>query len=117
MPETLPRGSRLRRRREFLAVQGEGKKLHTPSFLVFVRPRADALAAPARLGITVSRKVGGAVARNRIKRVVREVFRRHRSFFPQGIDLVFVAKRAVPVLGYEQATAEVEKLCERFFQR
>lgn len=41
-----------------------------------------------RLGLSVSRKVGGAVVRNRWKRLLREAFRLHRSEFPSGIDLV-----------------------------
>ena len=115
-PEALRKGSRLRKRRQFLAVQGEGKKLQSRSFLVFVRPQADA-AGPTRLGITVSRKIGSAVERNHVKRLVREVFRRHKALFPRGVDVVFVAKRAAPELSYEQARAEVEGLCERYFQR
>lgn len=45
----------------------------------------------ARLGLSVSRRVGGAVERNRWKRLAREVFRRHRARLPVGVDLVVVA--------------------------
>jgi ribonuclease P protein component len=44
-----------------------------------------------RLGITVSSKVGNAVTRNRIRRRLREIFRRHRAAVPQGIDVVLIA--------------------------
>lgn len=68
---------------------------------------STATPAHARLGITVTRKVGNAVRRNRIKRVVREVFRRNRQAFPAA-DLVFVAKRdAGADLGYDQVLREV----------
>lgn len=46
-----------------------------------------------RLGVTVTRKVGKAVKRNRIKRLVREAYRRERASLPVGIDMVWVAKR------------------------
>lgn len=46
-----------------------------------------------RLGITVTKKVGHAVFRNRVKRWVREAFRQERERFPPGWDIVFVAKR------------------------
>lgn len=103
-PEGFPRRLRLRRRREFLRVQRGGRKVHTRFFLVFVAPtprsvaRAEALEGRPRLpgprlGVTVTRKVGKAVKRNRIKRLVREAFRRERASLPTGVDMVWVAKR------------------------
>jgi ribonuclease P protein component len=110
----LPRRERVRKRREFVAIQGHGKKLHTDSFLVFVRARAGD-ERPARLGITVSKKIGGAVERNRVKRLVREAFRRHKAFFPHGLDVVFVAKRAAVDVGLQQVTREIDRLCRKHF--
>ena len=114
--EGLPRGERLRKRAGFQAVQGKGRKLHTESFLVFVLPQK--LQSPqrtTRLGITVSKKVGGAVQRNRVKRLVREAFRRRKALFPQGLDLVFVAKRSAVEAEFDQVVREIEKLCSRHF--
>jgi ribonuclease P protein component len=110
--QSLPRRERVRKRREYVAVQGQGRKLHTDSFLVFCQPRAQ---SPTRLGITVSKKVGGAVERNRVKRLVREVFRRNKALFPQGLDIVFVAKRAAVEADFEQVTREIERLCRKHF--
>jgi ribonuclease P protein component len=110
--ETLPQAERLRRRSEFLAVQGRGKKLHTERFLVFILGRNDSL-APTRLGITVSKKVGTAVARNRIKRQVREAFRRLKALFPPGLDVVFVAKRNAVGAGSDEVAWEIERLCRK----
>jgi len=47
---------------------------------------------PARLGVTVTRKFGGAVQRNRAKRLMREVFRHSPDLFPAGIDFVVIPK-------------------------
>ncbi len=110
--ETLLKAERLRRRSEFLAVQGRGKKLHTERFLVFVLGRSDSL-APTRLGITVSKKVGSAVVRNRIKRQVREAFRHRKALFPSGLDVVFVAKRNAVGAESDEVAWEIERLCRK----
>lgn len=110
--ESLPRRERIRKRREFVEIQGRGRKVHTDSFIVFVVSRDD---GPARLGVTVSRKVGSAVERNRVKRLVREAFRRHKAFFPRASDVVFVAKRGAVSANQEQVNREIERLCHRHF--
>lgn len=45
------------------------------------------------MGITVSKKTGSAVKRNRVKRLIREFFRLNKSYFPQGYDILIVAKK------------------------
>lgn len=53
-----------------------------------------------RLGLTVSVKLGGAVQRNRIKRLLREAYRLHEQEFNQGIDVVLVARRGAVGASY-----------------
>jgi ribonuclease P protein component len=55
----------------------------------------------------VTKKVGTAVQRNRIKRVVREVFRRNRQLFPTSHDLVFIAKRGATEIDYSSLREEI----------
>jgi ribonuclease P protein component len=100
-----PKSRRLRARSEFLAAQATGVRVHTPHFLLVVARSPDA-EAPARLGITVTRKVGDAVRRNRVKRVVREVFRLDPSWLPAGVDLLVIAKNGAPTLGLVQVREE-----------
>jgi ribonuclease P protein component len=102
--ERLARTDRVRRRAEYRLIQARGRRVHTPHFVILMYPSAGT--AP-RLGITVTRKIGGAVERNRVKRVVREVFRRNRASFPVACDVVFIAKAGAPVLGYADVLAEV----------
>ena len=101
---------RLKKRHEFRRVQLSGRRIHTPHFLIVVQPNA---LHNTRLGITVTKKVGTAVQRNRIKRVVREVFRRNRSLFPAGFDVVFIAKRDAAGVDYDGVLAEVERASRR----
>ena len=94
-PETdqrFPRSGRLTARRQFLEVYRRGRKVRRPAFTVFGMPND---VGRCRIGLTVTRKVGGAVARNRIKRVLREAFRRHGMKLQRSMDLVFNAQRAL----------------------
>jgi ribonuclease P protein component len=61
---------------------------------------------PARLGLIVTRKIGVAVVRNRIKRVCRECFRLHPELLPDGVDLVVVARPGAEQLGLREVEAE-----------
>ncbi len=81
---------RLRRRAEFLEVQASGTKIHGRHLLALARNRSDPELI-GRLGITVTKKVGNAVTRNRIRRLVREWIRQH-GWVPDGWDIVLVAK-------------------------
>lgn len=81
------------RRADYLASSELGERRTTRFFIVLVRDRKDG--GPTRLGITVTRKVGGAVRRNRIKRLAREWFRRRLREFGS-CDLVLIAKRDLP---------------------
>lgn len=126
--QRFPRRLRLARRREFLRVQRSGAKYHTRFFLVFVAPTAVrepepvGSAAPndqlpgTRLGVTVTRKVGKAVMRNRIKRLVREAFRRERHALPAALDMVWVAKRDAAAATYEDVVHDVRTLSGRLRQ-
>jgi ribonuclease P protein component len=96
--EGFPKAARIRRRREFLALGRTGEKRRTDQFVLLLQRTA---AAP-RLGLTVSRKVGGAVTRNRLKRRIREAFRRHEARADFAYDVVVIAKP-----GSEAATVPV----------
>jgi ribonuclease P protein component len=100
----FPKGRRLRKRREFLPVQDGGSRISLPSCIVLLAARSDQ--KPARLGITVTRKFGDAVRRNRAKRLVREVFRRLPGLFPAGIDVVVIPKTSAGPLSLVQLENE-----------
>jgi ribonuclease P protein component len=89
---------RLRRRSEYLAVQAEPIKLHGRHVLALARKRSDPELV-GRLGITVTKKVGNAVVRNRIKRLLREWLRQN-GWVPRGWDIVLVAKDSAARQGH-----------------
>jgi ribonuclease P protein component len=66
-----------------------------------------------RLGITVTKKTGNAVKRNRIKRLIREFFRLHKNLFPAGCDVVVMAKKNMPPLTFKKVCSELTELFTR----
>jgi ribonuclease P protein component len=106
--ERFTKEERLRRRKEYLAVQGHGRKIHLGDLLVVVCRREK-----KRVGLTVSKKVGGAVQRNRVKRLLREIWRRKRDLIPGGFELVFIAKQSAVHASYETLLAQFQELARR----
>ena len=90
-----PREYRLRKRWQYLAVQGEGIKVASRFFigLVLPTPASDAQSTHARLGITTTGRYANAVVRNRTRRLVREAFRLGIMSIPDGFDLVVIPKK------------------------
>lgn len=84
--EAFPRARRIGARRDFRAAYENGAKQHGRLVVVFAFPRPE---GGFRLGVTATRKAGGAVLRNRARRRVREIFRRWRATQPDApADLV-----------------------------
>ena len=108
---SLPRSERIRRRSVFRRVQNAGIRVHTSHFVILMHAAADDVEPlhERRIGITVTKKIGNAPARNRVKRLVREAFRRSRTIFPPGLDIVFIAKRGAPTLTFEQVVGELQQ--------
>lgn len=82
----LPHSCRLHLKRDFERVILGGIKLKGNGLIVWCGTRNDN--CPARFAVVVSRKLGPAVVRNRIKRLLREVFRLNRKNWANGIDIV-----------------------------
>lgn len=92
-PDGKAPGSRLTKRAEFLLVAGKGRKAPAPGLVLQALPRGDD--APARLGFTVTKKVGNAVIRNRTRRRLREAARAVLAELPvRGVDLVLIGREA-----------------------
>ncbi len=91
-PLGFGRNCRLRASREIRAVQQGGRRKVAGPLVVLLTPRTE---GPARLALAVSRKVGHAVQRNRVKRRVREAFR-HLGPRLASVDVVVVARSGAP---------------------
>lgn len=116
----LARKARLRRRADYLGVQERGRRFPGTHYLVLVRRRspetgpANQPAPPcARIGITVSRKIGNAVQRNRVKRWVKESYRRLQAKAPPAVDLVVIARPSAKDCGFLATFGEIDSLLRK----
>jgi ribonuclease P protein component len=103
----LEKAMRLRTRREFVAVQRTGTKVTTKHFLALFTRRDD---GPGRVGFTVTKKVGNAVTRNRVKRLMREWLRQNGWVRP-GRDVVIIAKdSAAKLRGLDEVGPDLSRI-------
>jgi ribonuclease P protein component len=101
--KSLKRGSRIKQGRDFARVRREGQRAVCGCLIA----NWQCLASPAgsRVGVIVSSKVGNAVVRSRVRRLLRESFRLHQHELTQPLDLVLVARPSIA----RQAFVGVEK--------
>ena len=97
----------LRKRAEFVLVQNSGKRFRGRCLLLMVHPNQS---EQSRIGLTVSRKVGNAVIRNRVRRRLRESIRLDPQRFISGQDYVFIARARAATVGSSTLHKEVEWL-------
>jgi ribonuclease P protein component len=96
----------LRRRRDFTRVQAQGRRLAAPPVTLFAARASDG-GTPGRLGLVVSRGVGSAVVRNRIRRRLRAAWRAAGP--PLGIDLVVRAERGAADMPFQELVKVVDR--------
>ena len=99
---------RIRRRPEFQHVYARGLRIHSRYSTVFILPNERGI---GRLGIAATRKLGGAVVRNRAKRLIREVFRRNK--IANGFDVVVIPKRDLLDASLSALETDYRTLLER----
>ncbi len=98
------REERLRTDREYREVVRKGERTTTAHFTIY---RDFAGGSARKVGISVGKRVGCAVARNRVKRLLREFYRFHKSAFPGGSRTAIVARKALSLPGLANVTAEL----------
>jgi ribonuclease P protein component len=99
----LPRSRRIQLGRDFLRVRNQGKRLAVGCLIAnWLELPGE---TPNRVGVITGKKIGGAVQRNRARRLLRESFRQHQHEFNQPVDLVLVARNSI----VGKSFSEVEK--------
>jgi ribonuclease P protein component len=108
--QRLRPAERLQRPSDYQRVFQHGTKLVASVFVLYVLPTS---APRSRLGLAVSRRIGGAVVRNRVKRRLRELFRRHKLLLCPACDVVFVARQGAAEASLEEYTRQFLMLLQR----
>jgi len=104
------KADRLRKRSEFVHVFQQGRKVYNRHFTAFYCPGQN---SASRIGITVTKRVGKAVTRNRIKRIVREHFRLTRKCTQPYLDINVIAKKEAVDLTSEEMFDSLNGLFEK----
>jgi ribonuclease P protein component len=104
-------GSRLRKHADYQRVYANGRKHRSPSMSWFLAPQSEE--SVPRVGFTVGKVLGEAHERNRIKRRLREVLRRHVSQLPAGCDLILHPHRTVLTLEFTKLDAEIVRILQQ----
>ena len=106
---SFTKADRILKRGEYTALSKSGKRVQTAEFIAYFIPaRYDR----SRLGVTVTKKVGQAVERNRIKRMVREFFRINRHCLSGRWDINIIAKRQSAGIRSEKAYQSLQNIFE-----
>lgn len=106
---SFPKSARLRKRADFMRLSNNANKQTQRGFLVvWLENELDSV----RLGITVSKKVGSAVVRNRIKRFVREIYRVLRHQLP-AVDINIIARHESARMNFDSTSREINNALAR----
>ena len=110
--ESFPKSRRLLKRPQFLKNYEDGKRFPGRCFVAIYRIAPDRV--EPRVGLTVSKRVGNSVVRNRAKRLIREAVRKNWDLFPAGCDAVIQARAGIRDATPDQIKAELERSLRKF---
>jgi ribonuclease P protein component len=108
------KAQRVRRRGEFQQVFDRGVRVHGRYLTLLMAP---APGARSRLGIVASKKLGAAVARNRAKRLIREVFRQHPPGTARAVDILVIPRRELLDALFPSIEEDFRAACRRAASR
>jgi ribonuclease P protein component len=113
MDNRFRRSDRLRLSREFNTVYKKGRRYSASGIALWVYQHPEDVLQGPRVGLAIPRAYGNAVQRNRLKRLLREVFRLNKSQLRRGVDLVFTCRTLMPEARYQTLEPLVRELWKK----
>ncbi len=110
MARVLAEKNKIRKRRDFTKTYKKGQSFIAPSIVLCYRKNHT---EAFRCGYTVSKKVGKAVERNKVRRRMKEIARNHLDFFQPGIDYIFVARKKAGQVEFSRLRDDMLSLMKR----
>ncbi len=104
---SFPKGERILKPDDFSRVRKTGKRVSTRSLTIYILPAEPGV---RRLGLSVSSRVGNAVVRNRIKRLLREAFRLNKESLPRSSDILVSVKSTAGIKDLNDCKQELSKI-------
>jgi len=108
--EGLSREERIRKRKDFLRLKRGGTRVYGGDFAIVAYPNELNF---CRLGISVGKRIGKAHIRNRIKRLIREVFRLNKKAFPSSTDIMVIVLRTPKLLSFVPFENDILKIAQK----
>jgi ribonuclease P protein component len=112
--QTFPKALRLHYKSDFDRIYKAKTAASDWLFIIFILPNN---LQTSRLGLSISRKVGNAVVRNRWKRLIREVFRKNHQSFPMPLDLIVIPQRNAKITNEQKMKNSIRKLITKAIKR
>ncbi|WP_246944317.1 ribonuclease P protein component [Bacillus pinisoli] len=102
---------RIKKNEDFQAVFQKGASTANRQFVIYVKDQPNQ--SSFRIGLSVSKKIGNAVVRNRIKRLIRQVMFEFKDSIKEGKDLVIIARKPTADMDYHEVKSSLEHVCKR----
>ncbi|KYZ75713.1 hypothetical protein AXX12_10920 [Anaerosporomusa subterranea] len=110
---SLKKSDKLRKNKSFQAVYKGGKSVSNRLLVLYMLPNQS---NSNKIGFAAGKKLGNAVVRNRVKRMMREVFRLNRDKLPHGYDFILVGRKPVVEVKTQEVASAFLNLCGRMFR-
>jgi ribonuclease P protein component len=108
--------NRLAKREDFNKVYRSGKSIANQQFVLYYLLKPTVISSSTecfRLGVSVSKKIGNAVVRNRIKRIVKEVIRLETARIVHHVDFILIARKPVTVMDYHEIEKSIQHVLKK----